>query len=148
MARIFDLDLRPDDRTLRSFGFIALAGFGVLALLAWQEWAIFAFGLGSWRSGLAASLLGIGLLAGTLSLVWPRGNWPIYVGLTLVAFPIGFVLSYVILGGLFYLLIMPIGLLMRAVGYDPMHRKIDRSAESYWVEARAARKPESYFRQF
>ena len=43
MAGVFDLDLNPDRRTLRHFGFFALGGFGLLALLAWFETGIFVF---------------------------------------------------------------------------------------------------------
>ena len=82
------------------------------------------------------------------SLVFPRANWPIYVALTLMAFPIGFVVSYIIMGTLFYLLITPIGLGMRLFGRDPMMRRFEPERESYWVESRRDRDKESYFRQF
>ena len=67
MGRLIDFDLRPDRRTLRQFGFIACVGFGLLALLAWLETAIFGFGLGEARIWLAATLGGLGLLSALLS---------------------------------------------------------------------------------
>ena len=99
MSKLIDIDRR----TLRQFGFIALVGFGLLALLAWLETAIFALGLGEARTWVAATLGGIGLLSALLAVLAPAANRPLYVALTLIALPIGFVLSYVILGGLFYL---------------------------------------------
>ncbi len=97
---------------------------------------------------MAASLVAIGILSGLFSLLAPRANLPLYVGTTLFAFPIGFVLSYVILGTLFYLVITPVGLLVRLAGRDPMGRRFARDASSYWVDARSARSKESYFKQF
>ena len=148
MSKLIDIDLRPDRRTLRQFGFIAFVGFGLLALLAWLETAIFAFGLGDARTWVAATLGGLGALAALLSLLAPAANRPLYVALTLIAFPLGFVLSYVILGGLFYLVITPVGVLLRLAGRDPMSRRFLPGEPSYWVDARPPRSKESYFRQF
>jgi hypothetical protein len=70
------------------------------------------------------------------------------VALSAIALPIGFVLSYVIMGTLFYAIIAPIGLVMRVFGKDPLHRGFLRDAPTYWVDARPPRPRESYFRQF
>ncbi len=87
-------------------------------------------------------------LSGVLSLVWPAANRPLYVGLAVVAFPIGFVVSYVIMGALFYLLIAPVGLVFRLFGRDPLDRRFLPEAKTYWVDAGAVRPRESYFKQF
>ena len=148
MAKLVDINLDPDVHTLRQFGFIALGGFLVLAALAWFETAIFAFGLGEARTTVAGVLAGLGVWAALVSLIWPKANKPLFVGLSIVAFPIGFVLSYVILGTLFFLVIGPIGVVMRLVGRDPMHRRYDANAPSYWTPYNGQRPNESYFKQF
>ena len=148
MASMIQIDLRPDVRTLRQFGWIALGGFGLLAALAWNEWLMFSFGLGEWKLPVAATLAGVGALAGTFSLVYPKANLPIYLGLTILAYPIGFVLSYVIMGTIFYLMLAPVGLFFRVTGRDPMMRRFEPQADSYWVDSRPARPKDSYFRQF
>jgi hypothetical protein len=148
MAKLIEIDFDPDETTLRQFGWIALGGFGLLAALAWFEKLIFAFGLGEARATVAGALLAVGALAAVIGLVHPRANRFLYVGLTLVAFPIGFVLSYVILTTLFFVIIAPIGVLMRLLGHDPMHRTLDPDAESYWVPAEPAPARERYFKQF
>ena len=148
MAQMVELNLRPDARTLRQFGWIALVGFGLLAVAAWRGWLVFHY-LGDGARQTTAVVLGA--LAGAsalVSLVWPRANWPIYVGLTVIAFPIGFVLSYVIMATLFYVVIAPIGLLLRLFGQDPMDRRLLPAAKTYWVDARPERPRESYFKQF
>jgi hypothetical protein len=39
-------------------------------------------------------------------------------------------------------------LVMRAVGRDPLARRFDRDAQTYWVERGEQRDPARYFRQF
>jgi hypothetical protein len=148
MSRLVEIDFNPDTKTLRQFGVIAFVGFGALAALAYYEKLVFAFGLGDARLAVAASLAALGLLALVLGLVAPRANRLLYVGLSLLAFPIGFVLSYVIMGALYFLIIGPIAIALRLAGRDPMRRARDPQAASYWTPARPARDKESYFHQY
>jgi hypothetical protein len=148
MSKMVEIEWRPDGDTLRQFGWIATVGFSFLALIAWFELLVFAFGLGAARPWVAGGFVALAALSGLFSLVAPKANWPIYLGLTLVAYPIGFVLSYVIMGFLFFGMITPVGLLFRLTGRDPMHRRFDPEAESYWTDPRPRRGKESYFRQF
>ncbi len=149
MAQIIDLDLDPDERTLRQFGFIALGGLGAIGALAWFEGLIFAGGwLGDAREPVAIVLLGIGGVAALLSLVYPKANKPLFIGLSVAAYPIGFVLSHVIMATLFFGIISPIGLLMRALGKDPLDNRPAGDAKTYWSECRPARPAASYFKQF
>ena len=71
----------------------------------------------------------------------------LYLGWTYATFPIGFVISHVILAAVFYLVVTPIGLLMRLSGNDPMRRRLDPAARTYWVEHDPHRNPARYFRQ-
>ena len=70
-----------------------------------------------------------------------------YIGLTLLSYPIGFVLSYLIMGTLFFGMIAPVAIFFRAIGRDSMRRRYEPEAESFWSDARPARSKESYFRQ-
>lgn len=40
----------------------------------------------------------------------------------------------IIMGLIFFLAVTPTALIMRALGKDPLRRKFDPSAESYWIE--------------
>ncbi len=97
MSKLIEIDLHPDRRTLRQFGFIALGGFGFLAAIAWFEVLIFSFGLGDLRMGFVSVFAGLAAVAALFSLIAPQANLPLYVGLTVLTYPIGFVLSYVIM---------------------------------------------------
>lgn len=147
-SKLLDLNLNPDERTLRQFGFIALGGFGLLAACAFYETWMFSFGLGAARAPVAYGLAGLAAVAALFSLFHPKANKAIYVGIAVLAFPIGFVMSYVVLGVLFFGVFAPIGLLLRATGTDPMQRALSKGQPSYWSSARPARSKESYFRQF
>ena len=71
---------------------------------------------------------------------------PVYVGWSVVAFPIGWFVSTVILGILFYALFTPIAFAFRLAGRDVLVRR--RSAvTTYWRPKLAARDPREYFRQ-
>jgi len=122
---------KPDKSELRKFGLI----FGVFFILV---------------IGILIPMLGKGFSAmfSDLSL-WPR--WPWLTGGIVMGWaaihPVSLYLLHrpwmkfadiaawvntrIIMLILFYLLIMPIGLIMRLFGYDPMQRKIDRQLQSY-----------------
>ncbi len=148
MAGMIDIDFNPDERMLRQFGWVSLFGFGALAALAWTEKLVFAFGLGEAREPVALGLLAVGVLAAFLGLVAPRMNRFLFVGLMILAFPIGFVVSYVLLGFIFFGILTPVALGLRVVGHDPLQRKIDPAAESYWEPAAPAPPRKRYFRQY
>ncbi|MGB5696725.1 MAG: SxtJ family membrane protein [Polyangiales bacterium] len=148
MSKLVEINFNPDTKTLRQFGVIAFVGFGILAALAYYERLIFSFGLGDARMPIVLAFAAVGSVALLFSLLAPKANRLLYVGLTLLAFPIGFVLSYVIMGVLYFLIIGPIATLFRLLGRDSMHRGYDRGASTYWADARPARDKDSYFHQY
>jgi hypothetical protein len=44
------------------------------------------------------------------------------------------VVSPIVLGVMFFLVITPIGLTMRAFGKNPLRLKLDKQSGSYWIE--------------
>jgi hypothetical protein len=44
------------------------------------------------------------------------------------------VVSPIVMGIVFYTTVVPIGLLMRLSGKDPLRLRLDRAARSYWIE--------------
>lgn len=148
MSKLVEINFHPDTKTLRQFGVIAFVGFGALAALAYYEKLIFAFGLGNARLFVVGMTLALGGLALFFSAVAPKANRPLFVGLSLLAFPIGVVLSFVIMGTLYFLIIGPIAIAFRAFGKDPMQRRYDPEKATYWSDARPRRDKESYFHQY
>ena len=75
---------------------------------------------------------GIGLGLGAVYAAVPALRRPIFRGWLWLAFPIGWVISHLLLAGVFFLTVTPIALLMRWVGRDPLDRTLDPDAPSYW----------------
>ncbi len=58
-------------------------------------------------------------------------------------------LSPVVMALLFFATVTPMGLLLRALGKDPLRLRFDRDARTYWIERRPpGPSPESMPRQF
>jgi len=130
------LNWSPDTRMLRQFGWMACAIGLLVAAFVWEGWA-----------SIAAA--GVGVFSGLASLARPSLNRPLFLGLSIVTYPIGLVVSTVVLVVLFYGVVTPIGLLLRLFGHDPLTRRFDRQGtSSYWAPARPARPNEDYFRQY
>ncbi|HWB10160.1 MAG TPA: SxtJ family membrane protein [Pirellulales bacterium] len=133
-----DIDFRPQTRTLRQFALLWLVFFGGLA--AWE-------GVGRGRMALGAALGLLAVTVGPLGYLRPQWLRPIYVGWMVLAFPIGWVVSRVVLALAFYFLFAPLGLAFRLAGRDPLQRR-RRSVETYWAEKPAVRDVRRYFQQF
>src|SRR5208283_2602139 len=108
-----DIQFHPPSKTLRQFACMWLACFGGLA--AWE-------GIVREHTNLAAALAVLALTVGPVGMIWPQTLRPIYVAWMVLAFPIGWTISQIILALLFYGLFTPIGLIFRIIGRDPLHR--------------------------
>jgi hypothetical protein len=131
---------RPDEvlgPSNRSFGLTLAGVFAALgAISLWR-------GLerGAWELGLAVALLAVagfapGMLA-PLNRVW---TW-IGRGLNRVVSPLLVIV-------LFYGVVTPTGLAMRAVGKDPLRLRRDPQSSSYWIDCREGSKTSDMRRQF
>ena len=91
-----------------------------------------------------------GALAGAalVGIAKPTSIRPIYVGMILAVFPIGWLLSHVLLGIVLYLVLTPIGLLLRISGKDPMQRTLKPQAATYWEPHTQETDVSRYFKQF
>lgn len=88
-----------------------------------------------------------GLVMGILAWLQPSLLKYVFIGATLAAFPIGFVLSELIILLIYVFLFVPVALVFRCIGRDALHRKLDRAAKTYWTPKEAPKDLESYFRQ-
>lgn len=98
--------------------------------------------------GVAAGVAGIGA-AGMLAMLGSdRAARALYRGWMFAALPIGWVVSHIVLGLVYFGVVTPIGLLRRALGHDPMQRRIDPGATTYWQRHEMATSKDRYFEQF
>ncbi len=103
------------------------------------------------RTGSSIIPAGIWALGAALSLVYavvPRARQPIFVGWSYAAYPVGWAITNLLLTLIFWLVITPIGILVRLFADDPLARRPDDSAESYWTPSERNRDIRSYLQQF
>ena len=134
------INWHPSRTECRRFGWVALVASAlVAALLAWwQDLSLVWTGV----------LVGAGVVIFALSLISAKLVRPVFVGLTLVTWPIGWVVSFVILAVFYYIVLTPIGLVLRLFRRDPLTRGWEDDAETYWVPHRQPESAKRYFNQF
>lgn len=134
LARI---EKNPSARQLLVFGVAWVAFFGFTGLLGWAR--------GRHASSEALWAVAAGLpIAAAVSRRIPRLA---FVGLSYATYPVGFVVSYVVLALVYFVVLTPIGLAMRLFGHDPLSRRFDPRAGSYWTPRDGKKTVESYFKQ-
>ena len=138
--KLIEIDKNPSLKDLRIFCALVIPlFFGILG-------GVIGYKFGYWEI-----IRVVWMVAGAIAvvgLIFPPFARVVYVGWMTAFAPVGFVISHVVLGLTFYGLMTPVGLIMRLVGYDPMERKIDKEAGSYWTEREQRRSKKSYFRQY
>lgn len=134
------LNLKPSRRVLGQFAWIALLGLPLLGLVFTH-----------WQFGHVAVLVlaGLAVVQLLLFLTWTdRLSWLLYAILSLVGFPIGFVISHLLMAVIYYLVVTPIGLALRLTRRDPLERRFDPARTSYWHQRSQRRAAASYFKLY
>ena len=96
----------------------------------------------------AAGLAGAGIVIGGIGFARPSFMRPIYLGWIYAAYPIGWVVSHITMGIVFYLVVTPLGAAMRLTGYDPMRVRVPRTQTTYWTKCEPVGSKRDYFRQY
>ena len=146
---LIEVDWHPDRKQLRGFGWVCLLAFGVIATWCFFRHSLLGFSIAPLAAErVAYALWTLAGLCAMLGLTAPPALRPVYVGLTLIGLPIGFVVSHVVMFVVFYGVLTPVGLMFRLVGYDPLQRRFEPGAPTYWVRRRPEQGAKRYFRQF
>jgi hypothetical protein len=107
----------------RQFGLVFVIFFALLAAFsAWRG--------GDWFVGLAVASLTVGLV----TLVVPRVLTPFNRAWMKLAAVLHRIFSPVVLGIMFFAVITPVGLIARRCRRDPLRRRREPDAPSYWIE--------------
>jgi hypothetical protein len=107
----------------RGFGFVFASFFAIVALVRWWK----EHGGAGWFLAAAVAMLLISLIRPSLLAPFNR-VW------TKLALMMSKVMNPVIMGILFFLVVAPIGLLLRLFGKRPLPLGFDPAAKSYWIE--------------
>src|SRR5258705_5007927 len=107
----------------RSFGFVFAVVFGIVGFVP-----VLSGGPIRWWAVLVAGVLAAAALLRPQLLMLPNRCWhKLGVLLAAVVGPVAIFLVYA-------LAVVPTGLLMRALRKDPLRLRLDRKADSYWIE--------------
>lgn len=129
----------PKEPSMRLFGGAMLLGFGGLGgLFAWT-----ADGAGGRRTA-GLVMIALGALILLWSLVAPRSVRPLYRGWMRFGEGLGEVVSTVLLTLLYFLVVAPVGRVMRLTGTDPLDRRLARGEGTYWRRHAPAAGPDDY----
>ena len=148
---LIEVNWNPDRKQLRAFALLWLVAFGLLGTyLAWRSGALGGEIPVQWQPPWRAPLL-LWFAAATVGLTGilvPSAMRPIYVGWMGLAFPIGWLLSHVLLGLTYYGLFTAFAVVFRLIRRDTLHRRFDRSARTYWIDRQPLTDTQRYFKQF
>jgi len=136
---LLDIKKNPTPRELKTFGTMFAVFFALVGGLVW------------WQSGSRTAGLIVWAAAGLVILVFllvTAARRPIYLAWSYALYPIGYLITLVLMAIVYYLVITPTGLLMRLFGRDPMSRKFQPDAASYWIARKEDASLDRYFRQF
>ncbi|MBE7507659.1 MAG: hypothetical protein HS101_15420 [Planctomycetia bacterium] len=146
---LIDIDWKPSAKLLRSFGLIGLFAFAVVAGIVEWKHKIVIFPIAESAVPMTRNiLLGLAGYCGVFAMIMPQALLPVYLFLTAVGYPIGLVVSFAVMLIMYFLVITPIGVAMRLLGRDPMRRKFDPAAQSYWIRRTPPADIRRYYRQF
>jgi hypothetical protein len=138
---LIDFDFTTEKKDIRLFARIVPA-----VLVIWGT--VFGFAH-QWSGNSEWILYGIAVALFFWGMFSPYTLRPVYTGWMYFSRVVAFLLTTVVLGLVFYVGVTGVGLLMRLLGKNPLDRKIDRSAPSYWIRHGPYKfNPQHYERQF
>lgn len=132
------VNFHPDRGELRRFAIAMVVGFTILgALAAWHTSELSTRTFVLWGIGIAlaacAFIPGLGRIA--------------YLGVYLPSSVVGYVVSHVVLALLFFLVFVPIGIMLRLTGKDLLRLR-PGSPRALWMPLEPKDDIKSYYRQF
>ena len=134
--KLIDIQWQPTDRQLRQFGVITLVALPAVGWLWGASWSVIGY------------LTLAGALVAGIGLVRPQTLKHLFIGLSLVATPIGLVVGELAMLLIYFCVFLPIGIVFRLTRRDSLQLRSTRDDNTYWEEKPAAASLESYFRQW
>lgn len=136
---LVQLNWRPDRKTLAEFSEAWMFFIGMLAA---------PLALYKGHETLAVVLWGVALAGRAVGFVRPQWMQPLFVAMSVAAWPIGWTVSHLAMALVFYGVFTPVGLFFRLIGRDPLKRKLEPQATTYWEAYRPDRDRARYLKQF
>ena len=136
---IVDINWNPSKKELTAFSLLLIVFFAIVAFLAHSKGA---------SVETACMIAGGGAAVGIAGVLSPAFIRIVYVVWMAAVFPIGLVVSNVVLAVVFYGVVWPIGLVAKLPGKNALQLGFDREAKTYWNVRQPLKNPRRYFRQY
>lgn len=130
----FDRDETVRGPSDRNFGLVFVAVFLAIAIAP----RVFGGSIRVWSLVVSVAFGVVALAAPTV--LAPLNKLWLKLGLLLHR-----IVSPIVLGIMFFLVITPMGLLMRALGKDPLRLRFDRAGSTYWIQREPPGPPPASF---
>ena len=137
---LIEINWYPKQKELRNFAVIALIASLLIAFLLYMLKGV--------RIQWVAIIVAAGFAIFLSSFVSLRLTRIIYLGLILVTFPFGWAISMILLTAFYFLLLTPLGFIFRLLGRDPLCRRFEPDAKSYWLARQEPDSLDRYFHQY
>ncbi len=134
--RLPEVVFNPTTCQLRQFLGVLVFLCGVIAVSFFRK--------GKYELG--SLMVGLMIVLTLVAILRPQLGQGVYTGVTVLAWPIGWLISQVILALVFFGLLTPIGLIMRFRDRDAL--RLNSPPHSNWRVRDTQPEPEQYFRQF
>jgi hypothetical protein len=129
---------RPGPGDLRWFGVVVLALFLLVGSILWWRLHAVDAAITTWSLGAGIALLYYAIRPLRI---------PMYLGWMQLVLPIGLLISHLLLGIIYFAIISPMALVMRAFGRDTLERRFLPAEGSYWSAHDPEDEPARYLRQ-
>src|SRR4249920_3005990 len=107
---MIQINTNPSPKDLRQFAGLWFPLFcAMIGLILYRRLGHHTAGIAVWCAGGAIALIGLAA---------PNIIKPIFIGMMYASFPIGWVMTHILLGVMYYAVLTPIGLIMRLAGRD------------------------------
>ncbi len=133
---LLEFNIAPSPRQLRQFGAACAVAIPLVAWL-WSR----SVPTTGWAAVAGAVVCGVGY-------VLPSALKPLFVGLSVLALPIGLIVGELALLLMFAGVFLPMALVFRIIGRDALHRRAPENGDSFWRKRSAPPESRSYYRQF
>lgn len=132
------LNTRPSPRQLIQFAIAWTVFFLLIALFY------------AWRNPSAPPwpLVALALIPPLIGSIFPGFLRILFVALSAITFPIGFVLSHLVLAALYYLVLSPTGVILRIFKLGFFPKRPDSSLTTYWHSRTRTRERNDYYKPY
>lgn len=136
---MIEINRNPTPRDLFWFGLLLPAAWGAIGAVCWFRFGAREAAIAIWAATAAVSLA-----------YWCAAplRRRMYVAWMVLTFPLLWLSTALLLAAAYYLVLTPIGLLLRLAGHDALTRRFDRTSKSYWRRREPPPDARQYFRQF